>query len=116
MAPKSQSLTLTSKGGLLSVLISDCHIGPAFTPATLPPNQWPALHPFKAIWDTGATSSVITQRVVDGCGLKPTGMTLVNHAQGTATAETFVVSIGLPNQVGFPNVAVTKGDLTGADA
>lgn len=32
---------------------------------------------FKAIWDTGATHSVITKKVVDQLGLIPTGMTKV---------------------------------------
>ena len=34
----------------------------------------PPFVPFEAIWDTGATQSAITQKVVDACGLIPTGI------------------------------------------
>jgi hypothetical protein len=65
---------------------------------------------FTAIWDTGATACVITQAVVDACGLVPTGMTRVRGAYGDATlAETFLVDIYLPNGVRVQAVRVTKG-------
>jgi len=67
-----------------------------------------------AIWDTGATASVITQEVVDTCGLKPTGMMQVHGVGGPELAETFLVNIGLPNGVGFANVEVTKGKILGS--
>lgn len=70
---------------------------------------------FTALWDTGATNSVITQRVVDECLLKPTGMTTVYHAQGNDRAETYLVAILLPNFVAFPQVRVTKGRLKDFD-
>ena len=69
--------------------------------------------PFTAIWDTGATNSLITQDVVDACGLAPTGMANVSHAQGSSQAETYLVNIGLPNNVAFYGLRVTKGTLTG---
>jgi hypothetical protein len=71
--------------------------------------------PFTAIWDTGATASVITQAVVTACGLISTGMTNVFHAQGMSQAQTFLVNIRLPNGVLFHGIRVTQGDLTGAD-
>ncbi len=70
---------------------------------------------FTALWDTGATHSVITQNVVNGCSLKPTGMTVVHHAQGTDRAETYLVGILLPNRVAFREVRVTKGILKDVD-
>ncbi len=73
----------------------------------------PAVVPFAAIWDTGATNSVITQAVVDACGLVATGMTKVDHVDGSSQAETYLVNIWLPNKVAFSGVRVTKGTLTG---
>lgn len=70
---------------------------------------------FDAIWDTGATNSVISQAVVDACGLAPTGITEVHGVHGTARAETYLVNIALPNKVIFPAVRVTKGQAGGAD-
>ena len=85
----------------------------AFNPATV--GQPPTVVPFAAIWDTGATASAITQNVVDQCGLAPIGMTKVQTADGEVDAEIYLVNIGLPNQVGFMHLQVTKAKL-GANA
>ena len=92
--------------GFSRVLASDVRIGEPVDPKQ-PPKQLPPL--FKAIWDTGATASVITQKVIDQCSLKPTGMAVAHTAQGTTTTETFLVSILLPNTVGFSAVKVSRG-------
>jgi len=68
---------------------------------------------YKALWDTGATGSVITRKVVDECGLKPISRATVHHAKGTSTTPVYLVSIFLPNQVCFPSMRVTEGDLAG---
>ena len=70
---------------------------------------------FQAIWDTGATNSVITQAVVDKCMLAPTGITRAYGVQGGHDTETYLVNIYLPNKVVFPAVRVTKGAFPGAD-
>jgi hypothetical protein len=71
---------------------------------------------FKGLWDTGASASVITPAVVKACALKPIGMKQVHTAGGTLEAETFLVNIGLPNKVAFPNVEVTLSKtIQGAD-
>ena len=75
----------------------------------------PLFKPFRAIWDTGATNSVITQSIVDACGLVPIGMTRVSHVDGEGDAEVYLVNIGLPDNVTFYGVRVTKGRLKDAD-
>ena len=70
---------------------------------------------YKALWDTGATNCVITQKVVDELNLKPTGMKKVHTASHTVDAEVYMVSIFLPNRVCMPNIHVTKGNITGHD-
>lgn len=71
---------------------------------------------FTSIWDTGATRSVISQKVVDVCGLESIGVQKVYHAQGEANdVEAFLVNIGLPNNVEFQGLRVTLGVLRGAD-
>ncbi len=112
--PRFDALTLTSTGGLLNVLISDCEACAAFDPASVPTNQRPPLEPFKALWDTGATNSVVSQDVITKCALKPTGMKQVHGIQGFELAETFLINIVLPNKVTFFNVEVTRGKLLGA--
>src|SRR4030042_3362294 len=70
---------------------------------------------YVGIWDTGATNSVISQKVVDECGLIPTGMAIVHSATESKPCETFLVSIFLPNKVAFPAVRVTKGQPKDCD-
>ncbi len=115
MTAPFSGFTLTAHGGLLRVLITDCHASAAFDPATTPQDQRPTFKKFKAIWDTGATNSVINRRVVDQCGLKPIGMTEVYVVGGQQLAETFLVNIGLPNNVLIRDVEVTGGELRDAD-
>ena len=52
-----------------------------------------------AIWDTGATCSVITRKIVDLLGLIPTGFVEVHTANGTPIQRTFIIDIKLPNGV-----------------
>ena len=72
-------------------------------------------HTYSAIWDTGATGTVISKRVIEQCGLVPTGMTQVATAGGIFPVNTYIVDIMLPNNVIFPNLNVTTGDLNGTD-
>jgi len=104
------SFTVTHNG-IASVLQSDAHIWEAFDPKTTTPPA--ALKRFLAIWDTGATNSVITQQVIDECGLKPIGMTQVNTANGSMITPVFLASIFLPNKVCIPQLRVTQGNLLG---
>ncbi len=98
-----------SADGLLNVLKTSCHISQAFNHANGDPA--PPRSDFVAIWDTGATASVITQEVVDACGLKPIGMTQVHGVGGLVNCEVYLVSVTLPNNLTVPEVRVTKGNL-----
>ncbi len=114
MTQDFRGLTLTSKGGVLRVLISDCRACAAFDPNKTPSSKQPKYKTFKAIWDTGATNSVITQTVVDACQLKATGMAKVHGVLSTDVAETFLVNLLLPNAVQVVGVEVTLGKMAGA--
>ena len=109
-----RSFTVTYKA-LSRTLVSDVGIVGAYDPATVPPGQHPSFKQYKGIWDTGATASVITQKVVDELHLMPTGMAQVHHAHGTTNAEVYLVNIGLPNHVAFASLRVTKGELASCD-
>ena len=70
---------------------------------------------FNALWDTGATNSVITKNVVDALGLKAMGAITAYHANGEYSAETYMVNILLPNEVFVPALKVTEGKLNECD-
>ena len=69
------------------------------------------LKEYLAIWDTGATHSAITKRVVDDLRLQPTGVRETRHAGGKSSNNTYLVNIALPNRVVVPHVRVTEIQL-----
>lgn len=70
---------------------------------------------FTAIWDTGATNTVITKNVVDKLKLKPIGRTQVKTASGTHDCNVYLVDVMLPNRIGIRPVRVTEGILADMD-
>lgn len=111
--PQSHSFTLQSNGGLLNVLMTDVLLAVAYDPAKI--NPAPPHKQFKAIWDTGATGSVIDQRIAAELALKPISVTMVSHADGQCMKPVYMVNILLPNRVGFQHVRVTEGNLGDVD-
>src|SRR4030066_732103 len=99
--------------GKVRVLITPVLISPAFDPKTT--NPFPEHKQYNGIWDTGATNTVISRKVVDDLALKPIGMTLIRHAKGEDMSEVYFVNIALPNKVGFSQIRVTEGILSGGD-
>ncbi len=69
------------------------------------PKMW------KGLWDTGASQSSITQRIVDDLQLVPIGNRNISTANGVVTVNTYFVDIGLPNHVIVQNVLVSCADL-----
>ena len=106
--PGWHGLTVTAPGRL-GLLVSECSI----RPATLPNTPASNFCTFKGVWDTGASNSVITQDVIDQCGLKPTGMTEVHGVHGKNIVETFLVDLTLAGRVTVTDLRVTKGNLFG---
>ena len=111
------NFTLQSNGGLLREIKSDCFIFEAFDPQGLSQSQISQKKSLKctALWDTGATNTVITKNVAHSLNLPITGMAMVNHAGGMSQVPKHVVNIMLPNNVGIPFTEVTEGDLKGCD-
>jgi predicted aspartyl protease len=68
---------------------------------------------FESIWDTGASSCAISNRVVSALGLKPTGMTTMRGANGEALTNTYLLNLYLPNGVAFSGVRVAEVKLVG---
>ena len=87
MTATGQCVTLRADG-IAHVVSCPCGFSTAFDRAN-PPDPVPEAKTFMAIWDTGATATVVTQDIVDGLGLAPVGMTQVHHADGTSEAEVY---------------------------
>lgn len=68
---------------------------------------------YSAIWDTGATKTAITSKVVNDLNLKPIGKAFVNHADGRSEQFVCLISLFLPNNAIVPSVSVTEAKLLG---
>jgi hypothetical protein len=70
---------------------------------------------YNAIWDTGATNSAITEKLIQECQLSPIGIVEVQYGGGPQRSNQYLVNIWLPNKTVISNVKVTKVSITGAD-
>lgn len=98
--------------GRSNVLITDVIVGQAFDHQKMsdPPG---VKRKYRAVWDTGATNSVITERVAQECGLKPISLANIETANGTRQCNVYLASILLPNTVGISSLTVTEATLNG---
>jgi predicted aspartyl protease len=112
MTLQFQSLTTKFNGRTLvpGVQVEICE---AFDPAsTAQPTQ---ARQYNVIWDTGATNTVISNKVVSDLGLKPIGRVTTQTANGLRDAMTCLVNVKLPNNTMIVGLRVTEGDLVGVN-
>jgi hypothetical protein len=93
--------------GRVNQITTDLKLSIAFDPQVTDPDQV-AFISTKALWDTGATKSVITQSIAQQMGLVPVGSANVNHAGGSSITNTYLVNFYLPNNVGIAGVLVSE--------
>lgn len=72
----------------------------------------PVAKEYMAVWDTGATNSVISKKVVAELNLAPIARTRIHHATGASIMDIYAVNIGLPSKVMIGNVEVTGVELS----
>lgn len=68
-----------------------------------------------SLWDTGATCTVITNKVVTSLGLKPVSMGTAHTPQGQYNSYMYYIDLYLPNHVVFPKLLVMEGQPSGCD-
>lgn len=107
--PVSHSFTI-EHNGIASVIQTKVHITEAFDPNNRP---YPPFKEYIAIWDTGATGTVITKKVATECGLLPISMCRVETAGGVIDSPVFLVNLRLPQGVGVQHLRVTEAILNG---
>jgi len=110
---ESQSFT-SSYSGLSNVLENTIAVCQAYG-SEKKPNKYLEKE-YKAIWDTGATGSVITKKVVLDLGLKSVAMTQMKTAGGVVDSPVYIVSIKLPNKVRMAFVKVSQADDLGGSS
>lgn len=113
---RPQCFTVTFHGRV-NVLLSPVNLNdPILNPiVALNLPYSPDKNKYIAIWDTGATGSCISERVVQDMHLQPTGMVKMQTASGVEDMKTYVVDLLLPNGVAFSSIKVTGVVLQEAD-
>jgi len=109
----AQSFTTTYSGITLSP-ITDVQISEVFDPRA--GGTHPPAFPFKAIWDTGATHSVITENVVKKLGLAPISKRESHTGGGVVNADVYLINLILPNRVEVVGVPAACLPIQGMDA
>ncbi len=104
---KPTGFTFKSPNSIVRVLHTPVHI--------LIPNR-DDHETIDAIWDTGATGSVITRSVVERLGIAQTGISKVFTANGEAEQRTFTIDIGLPNGIRVQSIVATEVDALSGGA
>ena len=95
--------------GLSNVLVTEVQL------AVHPSNTNSFSKKWKAIWDTGATSCVVTQKVVDTLGLVPATYVNVSGVGGIQERPCYYIDLKLPNNVVVQKILAPLGDISGCD-
>ena len=104
---KYNALTVSAEG-LLRVLQTPCGVSKAISIRELKEGvPHPEVVQFQAVWDTGASASAISPRVVDALKLIPTGKGISNTAAGSVFVDKYSINIMLPTNVGFSSIEVS---------
>jgi len=112
---KKQITAFTSHGKeYLHALVNEVFVSEAFDHriATTPA---PQRIQYIALWDTGSTTTLITNRVATALNLQPSGRTKVIGIHGPEEMDTYFIKLFLPNHVSFVGIRVAEGKIYGAD-
>ncbi|HVT60978.1 MAG TPA: SEC-C metal-binding domain-containing protein [Thermoanaerobaculia bacterium] len=114
-APEQSFRAFTWKAnGIAHRIITEVNVFEAFDPAQ-PPAPPPTAVSTLALWDTGATGSMVSTAVVASLGLIPTGKVKIRHAVGEDIRNTYLVNVGLPNRVGISGILASECHAAGGD-
>ena len=94
--------------GLLNVLKTDVSI---IVDKKINPDYKKEKDKYEAIWDTGATGSVISTELAQKLKLNPIGKTKVSTAGGVFEVNKYIIGLKLPNNLEIQNVMVSSGNL-----
>lgn len=90
-------------------LTGEVEVFPAFSPTQPQPQG----RKYQALYDTGATHSSISPKVVSDLGLASVGAQNVGVGGGTLATTAHLVNIGLPNKVMFQMMRVAQVAVQG---
>jgi hypothetical protein len=106
LKPDFRAFTITHNG-IARRIVTMVRLAAAFDPQ-VKPDPSPTHIERLALWDTGATNSVITDATAQALKLTPVGQVSIKHAGGSSSSSTYLVNFVLPNNVGVAGVMVSQ--------
>jgi predicted aspartyl protease len=103
--------TAPQKPGIKSQIITEAHIFEPGMANSYPPHRTQNSL-LVALWDTGATNTVICKSVTQTMNLRSMGVRNMHTANGPTVANVYLVDFVLPNKVLLESMQVTESDFT----
>lgn len=72
--------------------------------------------PLNALWDTGASGSVICQTISSSLSLVPVGVTTIVTANGERQTNSYLIDLLLPGGLHLTGMTVSESDFTHASS
>lgn len=82
---------------------------------TLDSGIHPQFHPVNFLWDTGATVSMISNKLVSKLHLTPIGQAKSVNCTGSILVNLFKINLLLPNRIEIENLTVLSDTLPDTD-
>ena len=94
---------------IMEAIITECKICPPvdFTKGEMPSKVYTSQN---AMWDTGATNTLISPRIVKALGLKPFGKSGISSANGIVETNTYLVHVGIPSGSVVTNILALEDE------
>lgn len=105
MPDESPTSSFTVRAQRLRNVLRTTDIGIANNEALGRPQEVKA---YSAIWDTGATNTGVTPRVVSECGLVPIGQTRVVGVHGEELSNVYLIDVHLPNRMTVREITASE--------
>ena len=94
---------------LAEAIITECRIcAPVdFSKGEMPDKVYTTQN---AMWDTGATNTLISSKIIKALGLKPFGKSGLSSANGVIETDTYLVHVGIPSGSIVTNILALEDD------
>ena len=114
MQSRSSASFTRSFSGIGNSLFSECMVSDHHYPETSASD--PGRNRFMALWDTGSTGCMVSQRVVDACRLRERGRAPISNVSGTVDdVPRYVIDLYLPDGLVVNEVMVALGEFINFD-
>lgn len=94
---------------IIDAIISECRVCPPvdFMKGELPEEVYISQN---AMWDTGATNTLISPRIIQTLKLKPFGKSSISSANGVIEANSYLIHVGLPSGSIITNILALENN------